>query len=64
MTGCYLDGEYREIPCRYNKKEILFFDELDFGWVVDREIIEKIHASCKDEDIIFQRNLDDLFAGE
>lgn len=43
-----------------NRKEIIFFDELGFGWVVDRSIIKKIHAGSPNEDAIIEKTLADL----
>lgn len=42
-----------------NKKEIIFFDELGFGWVVDKTIIKKIHAAAG-KDVIVEKTLADL----
>ncbi len=42
------------------KKEIIFFDELGFGWVVDKTIIRQIHANSTVEDIIVEKTLADL----
>jgi hypothetical protein len=43
-----------------NRKEIIFFDELGFGWVVDKSIIKKIHAGNQNEDIMVEKTLADL----
>ncbi len=43
-----------------NRKEIIFFDELGFGWVVDRSIIKKIHSDSCNEDVIVEKTLSDL----
>lgn len=43
-----------------DRKEIIFFDELGFGWVVDNSIIKKIHSSNQNEDTIVQKTLADL----
>lgn len=42
------------------RKEIIFFDELGFGWVVDNSIIKKIHSSSQDDDSIVEKTLADL----
>jgi hypothetical protein len=42
------------------KKEIVFFDELGFGWVVDRQVMKKIHAASAREELIVERTLADL----
>jgi hypothetical protein len=42
------------------KNEIIFFDELGFGWVVDRAFIRKIHANCKDQEVMVEKTLADL----
>lgn len=42
------------------KKEIVFFDELGFGWVVDRHVMKQIHAASVKEDLIVERTLADL----
>jgi hypothetical protein len=42
------------------QKEIIFFDELGFGWVVDKAIISQIHARSKESDIIVEKTLADL----
>ena len=43
-----------------NRKEIIFFDELGFGWIVDKSIIKKIHNGNPDEDTIVEKTLADL----
>ena len=43
-----------------SRKEIIFFDELGFGWVVDRSIIKKIHADNHNEDVMVEKTLADL----
>jgi hypothetical protein len=42
------------------KKEIIFFDELGFGWVVDHKVMKKIHAASIREELIVERTLADL----
>jgi hypothetical protein len=42
------------------RKEIIFFDELGFGWVVDKAIIKKIHANAADADVMVEKALEDL----
>lgn len=41
-------------------KEIIFFDELGFGWVVDKSIINLLHARNKSSDMIIERTLAEL----
>jgi hypothetical protein len=43
-----------------NRKEIIFFDELGFGWIVDKAIIKKLHSENSNEDIIVEKTLADL----
>jgi hypothetical protein len=43
-----------------NRKEIIFFDELGFGWIVDKSLIKKIHSGNQDEDAIIEKTLADL----
>lgn len=43
-----------------NKKEIIFFDELGFGWVVDKHIIQMIHDCSADKAAIAEKTLKDL----
>ena len=43
-----------------NRKEIIFFDELGFGWVIDESIIKEIHAGSCNEDAIVEKTLADL----
>lgn len=42
------------------RKEIIFFDELGFGWVVDKQILQKIHDSAEEADMIVEKTLADL----
>ncbi|MBR9982499.1 MAG: hypothetical protein KFF50_15820 [Desulfatitalea sp.] len=42
------------------RKEIIFFDELGFGWVVDREIVEMIHDRSEDKTVIAEKTLAEL----
>lgn len=41
-------------------KEIIFFDELGFGWVVDKSVIKKIHAASVKDDLIIEKTLADI----
>ncbi len=43
-----------------NRTEIIFFDELGFGWIVDKSIIKKIHGGNSNEDAIVEKTLNDL----
>jgi hypothetical protein len=45
---------------RMNRKEIIFFDELGFGWIVDSAVIQKIHSGKQNDDIIVEKTLADL----
>ena len=42
------------------KKEIIFFDELGFGWVVDKAIIQMIHDNSANKEVIVEKTLADL----
>lgn len=52
--------ENKEVQLQMNRQEIIFFDELGFGWVVDKSIINMIHANSPHEEIIVERTLADL----
>ena len=43
-----------------NKKEIIFFDQLGFGWVVDKSIIKMIHSNNLDKEMIVEKTLAEL----
>lgn len=43
-----------------DRKEIIFFDQLGFGWVVDKKIINLIHESSVNTDTIVEKTLSDL----
>jgi hypothetical protein len=43
-----------------NQKEIIFFDELGFGWVVDKAIINMIHARSSGSDFIIEKTLAEI----
>ena len=43
-----------------NKKEIIFFDELGFGWVVEKAIIQMIHDNSSNKEVITEKTLKDL----
>jgi hypothetical protein len=43
-----------------NRKEIIFFDELGFGWIVDKSLIKKIHNDSQNEEAIIEKTLADL----
>jgi hypothetical protein len=43
-----------------NNKEIIFFDELGFGWVVDKDTIKKLHAASIKDELIVEKTLADL----
>lgn len=42
------------------KKEIIFFDELGFGWVVDKQIIQMIHEKSQNKEVIIEKTLAEL----
>lgn len=42
------------------KNEIIFFDELGFGWVVDKNVIQLIHEHSSNKEIIVEKTLSDL----
>ena len=42
------------------KKEIVFFDDLGFGWLVDAEALRKIRDRESIQQILIQRSLADL----
>jgi len=42
------------------KREIIFFDELGFGWVVDKATIQMIHDNSADKEVIVEKTLADL----
>jgi hypothetical protein len=41
------------------KEDIIFFDALGFGWIVDTETIRKISPANPDEDWVSERRLFD-----
>jgi hypothetical protein len=41
-------------------KEIIFFDELGFGWVVDKATVKKIHAASIKDKLIVEKTLADI----
>ena len=49
-----------EIQKPMNRKEIIFFDQLGFGWVVDKAVIKMIHANNTDKGMIVEKTLADL----
>jgi hypothetical protein len=51
----YLQGD-----ADMHRKEIIFFDELGFGWVVDQSVMKQIQDRMKDQDIIVEKTLADL----
>ena len=42
------------------KKEIIFFDQLGYGWVVDKAVIKMIHANNSEKVIIIEKTLTEL----
>ena len=42
------------------RKEIIFFDELGFGWIVDKLVLQQIHDNANDDEIIVEKTLADL----
>lgn len=42
------------------KKEIVFFDELGFGWLVDEEQLRRIRDKEAIEEILFKHTLSEL----
>lgn len=43
-----------------HKKEIIFFDVLGFGWVVDKSVIQMIHESSTGKEVMVKKALADL----
>jgi len=43
------------------KKEIVYFDDLGFGWLMDAETVRKIREKESTEQILIQRSLAELF---
>lgn len=43
------------------KKEIIFFAELGFGWLLDADMLRKIREKESIEQILIQRSLAELF---
>ena len=43
-----------------HRKEIIFFDELGFGWIVDKAVIKKIHANTANDELIVEKTLAEL----
>jgi hypothetical protein len=43
-----------------SKKEIIYFDQLGFGWVVDKSIVKMIHANNSDDGMIVEKTLAEL----
>lgn len=44
-----------------NKKKIVYFDELGFGWLLDKDMLDKIREKQAIEQIMIQRSLAELF---
>jgi len=42
------------------KKEIIFFDELGYGWVVEKAIIQMINDRSINKEVIVEKTLADL----
>jgi len=49
-----------EMAAVMKKKEIIFFDQLGYGWVVDKAVIKMIHANNSDKGIIIEKTLTEL----
>jgi hypothetical protein len=43
------------------RNEIVYFDELGFGWLLDRDMLDKIREKRAIEQIMIQRSLAELF---
>jgi hypothetical protein len=56
----FADALLGRIHVIMNNKEIIFFDELGFGWVVDKDIMKKIHAASIKDELIVEKTLADL----
>lgn len=41
-------------------KEIVFFDDLGFGWLLDSDMLRKIEEKQSTEQILIQRSLAEL----
>jgi len=44
-----------------NKKEIVYFDELGFGWLLEKDLLDKMREKQAIEQIMIQRSLAELF---
>jgi len=43
------------------KKEIVYFEELGFGWLMDKDMLDKIREKQAIEQIMIERSLAELF---
>ncbi len=43
------------------KMEIVFFDDLGFGWLLDADMLKKIREKESIEQVLIQRSLAELF---
>ncbi len=44
-----------------NKMEIVFFDTLGFGWLLDADMLRKLREKDAIEQVLVQRSLAELF---
>jgi hypothetical protein len=44
-----------------NKMDIVFFDELGFGWLMDEDTLRKMREKESIEELLIQRSLAELF---
>jgi hypothetical protein len=49
-----------EVIASMEEMEIIFFDELGFGWVVEPHIIEKIRAMSIKQELMLEKTLAEL----
>ena len=45
------------------KEDIVYFDELGFGWLFDADLLKRIREKQAMEQIMIQRSLVELFRG-
>ncbi|HSO19649.1 MAG TPA: hypothetical protein VLT88_09340 [Desulfosarcina sp.] len=42
------------------REEIVFFDDLGFGWLLDKDLLRKIEEKQSTEQLLIQRSLAEL----
>jgi hypothetical protein len=61
QTSRPAEPELKGVLIMDKKKEIVYFEELGFGWLLDKDMLDNMREKQAIEQIMIQRSLAELF---